>query len=321
MHTGCPHALILLCLLILWPHTQSIVTARARSCSNSYRTMLLSKRMKDDVGRGKGRGKDKKPKGDLVQRIKKAESGNFLSKLAAGFGAILISAAAIWGSNSAGTHQQTDIDMVFRTASDVPQLYLKERRTIMGQVIKVVDGDTVRIRHLPSASSSAEWGAGKLSDETIMVRIAAVDSPETAKFGQEGQPFGDEAKAFTQNALLGKKVRVRVLAKDRYARLLGLVRYDALPEKDISEELLKRGYAVVYRQGGAVYDDRKGDFEKLEAAAKSAKKGLWGQDGGGEAPADYKKRMNVKKDGGSKSKSKSKSKSARNKERQFATAY
>ena len=263
------------------------------------------------------KGKKRKTSSKSVSSKEKGCNDGFLSKVAAGLAALVLSVGATFfgggGGGQPSPKEQSTSSLVsvftdmstFRTIRDIPKSYFKENKIVYGQVVKVVDGDTVRIRHQPTPFSSAEF-SGNLKDETIMVRIAAVDSPETAKFGQEGQPFGEEAKQFATKAVLGKRVRVKALAKDRYDRLLGTVRYDhgIAGEKDLSEELLRRGLAVVYRQGGAQYDGRKSEFEGLEREAKQARRGLWSQKGGGESPAEYKARNNKQQKKNSKSKQK-----------------
>eukprot|EP00952_Eustigmatos_sp_NYUAD-ZCMA_P008631 35930-Eustigmatos_ZCMA.PRE.1 len=56
----------------------------------------------------------------------------------------------------------------------------------------------------------------------------------------------------------------------------------------MSEDLLREGLAVVYRQGGAEYDGRLQRFEQLEAKAKKAKRGLWSAGKRLETPAQFK---------------------------------
>ena len=95
---------------------------------------------------------------------------------------------------------------------------------------------------------------GKLSENTILVRIAAVDAPETAKFGKPGMPLGAEATEFVKAKVLERRVRVRCYSRDQYGRIVGAVEYGVWPwRRDLSTELLKRGLASVYRQAGAVY--------------------------------------------------------------------
>ena len=253
--------------------------------------------------KGKGRRKmspSKKNKKDI---------GGGLAKLVAGFAGVVLALGAFFGGSTSpwdggGGGGGGGSQGMFLTARDIPKEFYREKSSLYGQVVKVVDGDTLRLRHLPGALSSASFD-GNLKDETIMVRIAAVDSPETAKFGQAGQPFGDVAKQFATNQVLNKKVRVKALAKDRYERLLGVVFYDGGlgGEKDLSEELLKQGLAVVYTGGGAQYDGRRPEYERLEETARRSKKGLWSQkDADRESPAEYKKKLAAKANKQSKSK-------------------
>jgi len=90
-------------------------------------------------------------------------------------------------------------------------------------------------------------------------------------------------------------VSVKLLKKDQYSRAVATIRYGSWPfTKDLSEELLKRGYAVVYRQGGAEYDGRKDKFEALEANAKAKKAGLWERGRlAVELPSQYKARQRL----------------------------
>ncbi len=173
---------------------------------------------------------------------------------------------------------------------DIPNRMISGKKALQGEVVKVVDGDTVRVRHLPNMFSSAKY-TGKLSDETIMTRIIAVDCPEIGKRGKEGQPFADAAKQFTTNEILHKKVKLKLIQRDRYGRLLATVKYPGglFGEKDLSAELLKKGLAVVYRQGGAQYDGQKKYYEALEGQAQKQKKGMWSVKNL-ESPSAYKKR-------------------------------
>lgn len=178
---------------------------------------------------------------------------------------------------------------VFNTANEIPSSFFKEEKEISVQVVKVIDGDTYRVRHLPFFWSNADF-KGNLADKTISVRIAAVDCPETAKFGSKGQKYGPVATKFVAGRILGKKVTVKLLARDQYSRAIGSVTYYEGPfKRDIAEELMKNGLAVVYRQKGGRYPNGGIAFwNKLEDKAKSSKTGLWSEKNV-ELPSDYKK--------------------------------
>eukprot|EP00640_Fibrocapsa_japonica_P002745 CAMPEP_0113935894 /NCGR_PEP_ID=MMETSP1339-20121228/2931_1 /TAXON_ID=94617 /ORGANISM="Fibrocapsa japonica" /LENGTH=246 /DNA_ID=CAMNT_0000938185 /DNA_START=175 /DNA_END=915 /DNA_ORIENTATION=+ /assembly_acc=CAM_ASM_000762 len=184
-----------------------------------------------------------------------------------------------------------DSFQVFETAADIPGNLVKANKCLTGVVVKVTDGDTIRVRH-KSWGSSGKWQKGwKLAEHSLAVRIAGVDTPETAKFGSTGQPLGKEAKQFVERQLpLGRKVSVQLLSKDQYERIVAKVSYGTWPfKKDLSEELLKKGLAVIYRQTGAEYAGKLPTYEKLESKAKSKKMGVWQE--GLESPAEYKRRQ------------------------------
>ena len=203
----------------------------------------------------------------------------------------------------------------FETQDDIPRGYYKEHRSIYAEVVKVSDGDTYKLRHIPDSSSSSRGSpfVGSMKDHTITLRVYGVDTPETAKFGKAGQPYGDAATRFVEDTLLHRKVSVKLLTKDRYGRAVGSLRYrDATapngPELDMSEELLKRGLGVVYRQGGAEYDgpSQKERLNALEDGARRQRVGFWSLDEASrELPSEYKKKTSGGKDKKGKTKSKS----------------
>lgn len=171
---------------------------------------------------------------------------------------------------------------VFHNANDIPAEYFKARKELKGVVVKVTDGDTFRLRHVTYGHPASEFN-GKLVEHSIAVRIAAVDAPEIAKGSSSGQKYGEAAKEFATGAIMGKKVTLKLLSRDQYGRVLALVRYRdnaILPnfmcrKKDLSEQLLLKGLAVVYRSGGAQYDGSVERWNLLEQQAIRGKRGLW----------------------------------------------
>ena len=165
---------------------------------------------------------------------------------------------------------------LYLTADDVPGGKLRSGGVIACRVVSVSDGDTMRVRHTPSPFSPRAF-KGKLSENTILVRIAAVDAPETAKFGKPGMPLGAEATEFVKAKVLERRVRVRCYSRDQYGRIVGAVEYGVWPwRRDLSTELLKRGLASVYRQAGAVYGKRPLDaWNAIEEEAQARRRGIW----------------------------------------------
>jgi micrococcal nuclease len=175
---------------------------------------------------------------------------------------------------------------LYATAEDIPASRFRERATLTARVVKVTDGDTFRVSHLPVLAGLRRSDEGKkLSERTLQIRIAAIDCPETAKFGNAGQQFGDEATDWKAASCASS------LARDQYQRAVSTVTYRrGLWRRDLSEELLKHGFATIYRQGGAEYDGPIERWERLEAAAQRKRIGIWSTEGGVD-PAEYKRKL------------------------------
>ena len=131
--------------------------------------------------------------------------------------------------------------------------------SIMAQVERVIDGDTIRARYR--------------GQEHYTVRLIGVDTPETKHPTQAVQFFGREATAFTKAALEGKPV---LLAKDRtgdtvdrYGRLL---RYVLLDGDNFNARLIREGYAHAYRRFPF---SKRAEFIQLEEQARRRGIGLW----------------------------------------------
>ncbi len=133
--------------------------------------------------------------------------------------------------------------------------------SVGGRVVRVVDGDTIRVRldH---------------PRESRTLRYIGVDTPETVKPGVPVQCFGKAASAFNHRLVAGRRVQL-VLGRerrDRYGRLLAYVRLEGGPL--VEDELLRRGYARTLAIPPNT--DRAGHFSALERGAQRARLGLWG---------------------------------------------
>jgi micrococcal nuclease len=130
-----------------------------------------------------------------------------------------------------------------------------------GRVVRVIDGDTVRVR-LDDP------------DQSRTVRYIGVDSPESVAPDEPVECFGKEAGDFNRRLVAGRRVRL-VLGRerrDRYGRLLAYVRVQGGPL--VEDELLRRGFARTLTI--PPNDDRAPHFEALERKARSEGRGLWG---------------------------------------------
>jgi micrococcal nuclease len=132
---------------------------------------------------------------------------------------------------------------------------------LTGHVVRVTDGDTIRVRLA---------GGGALE----RVRLIGIDTPETVKPDTPVQCFGRRASARTHALLDGRDVRLVRDAeeRDRYGRLLAYVyrRPDGL---FINAALARGGYA---RQLTIAPNVRFADrFRALVAEAREHRRGLW----------------------------------------------
>jgi micrococcal nuclease len=135
------------------------------------------------------------------------------------------------------------------------------KASIGGRVVRVVDGDTVRIRL-------------DKPHETRTVRYIGVDTPETVKPDTPVQCYGEAASAFNRRLVGGRRVQLALgrERRDRYGRLLAYVRLEGGPL--VEDELLRRGFARTLAIPPNT--DRARHFSSLERRAKRARAGLWG---------------------------------------------
>ena len=165
-------------------------------------------------------------------------------------------------------------------------------------VKKVSDGDTLRLRHVTLFSRHHKIAKqDKLSEKTLQIRLAGIDAPETAKFGEAGQPLGVEATEYLRELLPpGKVVRVKCLSRDQYGRAVANLwnRPFWWPfQNNISVLMLRAGFARIYSQAGAEYGGTKmlRIMQKAQRYAKRKKRGIWKLGKKAQTPAEYKAAM------------------------------
>lgn len=184
----------------------------------------------------------------------------------------------------------------YHTSSDIPQGAIKNKRKFYGYVVKVSDGDTIRVYHTPLwqwFGGPPDIKRGTLTKSTVQVRLSAVDAPEVAHFGKPAQPLSEEATQCLSGQIMGKRVAITPLAKDQYGRLVGTVSYRQffVFKRNASHEILRQGLATIYRGGNAQYDGEKELLEDIEREAKRSRRGIWGlKKGEYESPAEYKRK-------------------------------
>jgi endonuclease YncB( thermonuclease family) len=140
---------------------------------------------------------------------------------------------------------------------------LPPRKISRGNVIRVIDGDTVEVR------------TGGRSGRNVTVRMIGIDTPEV--FGGK-ECGGPEASAYLKR-VLPRGTRVTLVSdrtqdlKDRFGRQLRYVLKNG--RKDMNRNQVAVGAAEVYVYGGKRFE-RYRSYAKAETKAKRRDRGIWG---------------------------------------------
>jgi micrococcal nuclease len=111
------------------------------------------------------------------------------------------------------------------------------------KVQKVIDGDTIDVLF--------DVGFNMFREERI--RLAGIDTPETASKDKREKSMGNEAKIFAAEWLRGKKtLSANTTKDDKYGRILAKI-YDE-EGKCLNEEMVAKGYAWKYDGGTKIKD-------------------------------------------------------------------
>ena len=120
--------------------------------------------------------------------------------------------------------------------------------TFEASVVGVQDGDSLTVMR---------------ERQRVRVRLAGIDAPE------HQQPYGDESRKSLAALCWRKKASVAWIEKDSYQRLLGRVSCSGV---DANAEQVRRGLAWA----SPLARDR--ELNRLQAAARRERKGLWADD-------------------------------------------
>ncbi len=105
------------------------------------------------------------------------------------------------------------------------------------------------------------------------VRYLGINAPEIAHDGEPGEPYGEKARVFNKQLVLGRWVRLELgeEQRDQYGRLLA---YLFLEDSTfVNGELVHQGYAhLLHRQAKLRYWNR---LLELQRQALKEKKGIW----------------------------------------------
>lgn len=118
-----------------------------------------------------------------------------------------------------------------------------------GQVVGVLDGDTIDVLHTGRAER---------------IRLSGIDCPE------KKQAYGQKAKQATSALVFGKDVSIQPHGRDKYGRTIADVML--LDGTNINHVLVKEGWCWWYRK----YAPTDTMLEGMETEAREARRGLWG---------------------------------------------
>ena len=125
-----------------------------------------------------------------------------------------------------------------RSGASRPRERRFPRESLPGRVMRVVDGDSIE---------AEVSGLGRL-----LIRLANVDAPE------HDQPWGREAGEALARLVRGGRPEFRLLYRDQYARVVGLVSVKGIV---VNEQLVRDGHAWAYDLPGLVQPPRHRTFE------------------------------------------------------------
>jgi micrococcal nuclease len=143
-------------------------------------------------------------------------------------------------------------------------------RDRIGRVVRVVDGDTIKVR------LDGAYG-------TERVRYIGIDTPESVKPGTPVQCYAKAASHANERLVGGRRVRLEgdVEPRDRYGRLLAYVWVagaDTDPRRSVNAALVHDGDAQTLTIPPNVRHAEL--FRHLAADARRAGRGLWARCGG-----------------------------------------
>lgn len=125
--------------------------------------------------------------------------------------------------------------------------------TLMGQVVRVADGDTVTVMDQ--------------AQQTYKVRLAGIDAPE------KKQAFGERSRQSLYDMVHGKNVQLETHKRDKYGRHVGTLKVD---NTDVNLTQVQRGMAwhyTAYAREQPEQDQR--SYSAAERLAREAMLGLW----------------------------------------------
>lgn len=140
------------------------------------------------------------------------------------------------------------------------------RDGVRNDVRKDLGGEVVRLR-LGQGTDGDSLVAITERRESLRIRLVGIDAPERA------QPHGPEARKALESKLRGEEFEATLLKRDNFGRWLVVVKVDG---NDLGEWMLRQGHAWYFRKYARdIPGQLRGTYERAEAEARKAQRGLW----------------------------------------------
>jgi endonuclease YncB( thermonuclease family) len=123
-----------------------------------------------------------------------------------------------------------------------------QARSFEASVIRVIDGDSLRVRE-------------SRTHRTHELRLAGIDAPEL------GQPWGVQSRTALRRMVEGRQVMVEVVDRDRYGRLVARVWHG---RTYVNAAMTEAGHAWAFSRYLPDKEIRQG-----HDTARTARRGLW----------------------------------------------
>lgn len=143
-------------------------------------------------------------------------------------------------------------------------------------MVTVSDADTITIKRNGGANSPLSRFMGTGAQDSMTIRLAGIDAPETAHGDRSAQPY---ARMATQIAteLINRAKDIRIVSRPddtTYGRQVSMVYLDG---KNLNLELVRRGAAAYlpYRGKGKAQFYSQEAFEGAQQIAQEAGRGMW----------------------------------------------
>jgi len=145
--------------------------------------------------------------------------------------------------------------------------------------IDVQDADTIALKRNYGSGGMKDFFFGRKNTQSMSIRLAGIDAPETAHQNRGAQPYAEAAKRIAAD-MISRAKNVEVVfdkGDSTYGRRVGMVYADGV---NVNLELIKRGAAAYlpYRshKSSPIYDTE--EFRSAQETAYKSKRGMWRTD-------------------------------------------